>query len=466
MARAKATAKKTDDKSKLTSKEVIAFLEDKKQCGSCGKILELTKGFYICNSGSTKFTGRMNICKNCLNALLVEYAKESEDIKVSIYKICRETGVYFTEDLFNSSYTSKGYNEQLGIVENTLEVWKEYIKNVNSLKQNNGKSFDDGKQLNLEEDGDEGIDTTTIIDEYEIEKQLEFKRNKADIIKMLGYYPFEGEDSQELLCGQLVTFLGDEDVKDDSIKLNAIISIIRTQRAVDSITKSLSEKTKDMSRIDDKLGSIKQMSAIQKDLSKAVLDTAKDNKLTDLWSGKKTAGANSLTGTLYKLRQINLDEAQANLFDIKTSWGMTQAAIQSDKGIVANLTWGDDDSMEMIREQRILIRRYYNEYLKLKEENRKFKVLCNFNGIDYKQDGFIQEVDYVELPEINERGEILLEELNRVKKDDERILSEFEKIETQVLNMSTLEYCENVIKQREEEEKAKLIDELMGKNED
>lgn len=452
-----ATKSKAAKNEKLSLKlgDVEEFLTERKQCSYCGRILEITKNFYLSSSKTNKNDGRMNLCKACLNSLLVEYIEDSEDIKIGIYKACRSVGVYFTEDLFNMSYSSIGYNANLGLVENGLEVWKVYIKNVNSLKQYSGMSFDDGIQLNLE--ADEPIVDENVINEMELEKQIEFKRNREDIIKILGYYPFDGEDDQELLCGQLITFLGDEDIKDDAIKLNAIISIIRTQRAVDTITKNLSDKTRDIAKLDNNLGSIKQMSAIQKDLSKAILDTAKDNKLTDLWSGKKTAGANSLTGTLYKLRQINLDDINVNLFDIRTSKGMEQVAKQSAKGIVDNLTWGDDVSMEMIKEQRILIDKYYKLYISLKEENRKLKVLCSYNGLDYTTDGYIEEVEWEDLKSTDE---ITREEIDRIISDNESMIAKLEEIEEKVFQGNALAYSEEVIKEVNEREKQKMIEEL------
>lgn len=446
------------EKTSLKLSDVEGFLSEKKQCGYCGRILEITKNFYLSSAKINKNDSRMSVCKACLNSLIVEYIQDSEDIKIGIYKACRSVGVYFTEDLFNMSYSSIGYNSSLGLVENGLEVWKVYIKNVNSLKQYSGMSFDDGVQLNL--DADETIIDDNVINELELEKQIEFKRNKEDIIKILGYYPFEGEDDQELLCGQLVTFLGDEDVKQDFIKLAAIISIIRTQRAVDTLTKSLSDKTRDTSKLDINLGSIKQMSAIQKDLSKAILDTAKDNKLTDLWSGKKTAGTNSLTGTLYKLRQINLDDINVNLFDIRTSKGMEQVAKQSAKGIIDNLTWGDDVSMEMIKEQRILIDKYYKLYISLKEENRKLKVLCSYNGLDYTKEGYIKEVEWEDLKSTEE---ITREDIENIINDNEKMVEELEKIEQTVFQGNALEYSEKVIKEINEKEKQKMIEELTNK---
>lgn len=455
---ARTSTTKATKTNKISASDVEAFLMNKKQCGDCGRILETTNNFYKSYSRVNRHTERLGICKDCLNSLIVDYIEESEDIKVGIYKACRTVGVYFTEDLFNQAYGKAGYKKDLGLIENGLEVWKMYIKNVNSLPQNTGKSFDDGQQLNLEVREDKIVDIKEI-DELSLERELEYQRNKADIVKILGYYPFEGEDAQDLLCGQLITFLGDEDIKDDSIKLNAIISIIRTQRAVDVLTKSLAEKTRDLSRLDDQLGSIKQMSAIQKDLSKAILDTAKDNKLTDLWSGKKTAGANSLTGTLYKLRQINLDDVQVNLFDIRTSRGMEQVAKQSAKGIVENLNWGDDASMDMIKEQRVLIDKYYKLYIGLKEENRKLKVLCTLNNVNYKQNNYLIDVEWEEIKPVEE---LTRKDVNLIIEESEKRVAELEELEKSVKQISVIDYAKEVIEEENARQKEKILKELSG----
>ena len=459
MARTATVKKSAATKPIVSLKEVEEFLQNKKQCNNCGSILDTARNFYVSYSKVNKYNQRMSICKNCLNGLIVDYIEECQDIKIAIYKTCRIVGSYFTEDLFNQAYGTVGYNANLGLVENGLEVWKEYIKNINSLKQNIGKSFDNGIQLDLN-DADNVEDNTKIMSDLDVEKELEFKRNKDDIIKILGYYPFDGEDNQDLLCGQLVTFLGDEDVKDDAIKINAIISIIRTQRAVDVISKSISDKTKDLSKIDDQLGSIKQMSGIQKDLSKTILDTAKDNKLTDLWSGKKTAGANTLTGTLYKLRQINLDEAQVNLYDIRTSLGMEQVAKQSAKGIVENLNWGDDASMDMIKEQRVLIDKYYKLYISLKEENRKLKVICHLNNVDYTTDNYLQDVEWENIPSVSE---ITREYVDKIIEENEQRVSELEEIEKSIKPMTVIQYANEIIEEEKELAKQKLLEEIEQK---
>ena len=199
------------------------------------------------------------------------------------------------------------------------------------------------------------------------------------------------------------------------------------------------------------------MTGIQKDLSKTILDTAKDNKLTDLWSGKKTAGANTLTGTLYKLRQINLDEAQVNLYDIRTSLGMEQVAKQSARGIVENLNWGDDASMDMIKEQRLLIDKYYKLYISLKEENRKLKVICSLNNVDYTVENFIEEVEWEDIPSIEN---ISREYVDNVIKENNKRIEELEELEKSVQPITIIQYADKVIEDNKEEVKLKILEDI------
>ena len=173
MARTATVKKSAATKPIVSLKEVEEFLQNKKQCNNCGSILDTARNFYVSYSKVNKYNQRMSICKNCLNGLIVDYIEECQDIKIAIYKTCRIVGSYFTEDLFNQAYGTVGYNANLGLVENGLEVWKEYIKNINSLKQNIGKSFDNGIQLDLN-DADNAEDNTKIMSDLDVEKELEF----------------------------------------------------------------------------------------------------------------------------------------------------------------------------------------------------------------------------------------------------------------------------------------------------
>ena len=461
--KATTTKKKTTDTKKplvpnLEKNEVLEYLKYFSQCSKCGRILDKSKNFYMSYSKDNVYSKRMNICKECLGKLLEEYIFESQSILTGIYRTCRATNIYFTEKLFNEACDCVEVDPNKTLTENGMEIWKVYIKNCNSLPQNTGKSFDQGQQLGevVEIKEREYVNIEDIIvDDMSVDKELEFQRNKADIIKMLGYYPFENEDSEDLLCGQLITFLGDEEIKDDAIKLNAIISIIRNQRAVDVISKSLAEKTKDFTNLENSLGTIKQMTVIQKDLSKTILDTAKDNKLTDMWSGKKTAGASTLTGMLSKLRSINLDDVQVNLFDIRTAKGIEQVAIQSAKGIVENLNWSDDTAMEMIKEQRILIDQYYKQYMSLKEENRKLKVICHLNNVDYTTDNYIDEVEWKDL---KPSEDLTTDDVAEMVKKYEEHAKAIEEEANDIQLIGVCEYADNIIEKEKTEQKQKLID--------
>ena len=135
-------------------------------------------------------------------------------------------------------------------------------------------------------------------------------------------------------------------------------------------------------------------------------------------------------------------------------------AKQSARGIVENLNWGDDASMDMIKEQRILIDKYYKLYLSLKEENRKLKVLCNYNGINYKQDGFIEEVEWEELKPFNE---LTREDIDSIIIENENRIKELEDMENSIKQISVLDYANEVIEEENNKQKQKILDELKEK---
>ena len=52
------TTKKTTSKPTISTKDVEEFLKDKKQCNNCGRILEITKNFYMSYSRINKYSSR------------------------------------------------------------------------------------------------------------------------------------------------------------------------------------------------------------------------------------------------------------------------------------------------------------------------------------------------------------------------------------------------------------------------
>lgn len=436
----------------MASKNVKIDLDEEMQgktrCTDCGRILS-NANFYVSNSRINTHTKRISLCKDCLTRLYISYLEDTQDIKLSMYKICRILDYYYTDQLYESSYTEAGgWNKDCTLVQNGLEIWKKYIKTINSLTNYKGYSFEHGEVIdNLGEQTDVNEENNKIaiqeFSEDDIQKQIRTKKNREDIINIVGYDPFENdlEIDKPKLYAKLVNMLP-EDSQDNDMKIGALISIIKSQNQEDRINDLITSLSSDPKTLKSEIGTIKSLTDTKEKLNKSALSLAKDNKISDLYSGNKTAGGNTLTGMLKKIREIDLENSQVNLFDIRTSDGMLQTARLSTKAMIENLNFGDDALLDMVKFQREKMDFYDTEYCKLFEENRKLRVLCSLNDIDYAQE--IIETEYKDVLEFDK------------DKYEEEYIQLDNKIK-EVKPITTMDYIEEVIRDKEEIEKEKIL---------
>lgn len=426
-------------------------MKDKTRCTDCGRILA-NSNFYSSYSRLNPYTKKISLCKDCLIKLYVSYLEETQDIKLSIYKICRILDYYYTDQLYESSYNEAGWNNDFTVIQNGLEIWKKYIKTINSLKNYRDYSFEHGEQMDIvKEEVEIKHKITKEISQEEVDKRIKDKQNREDIIKIVGYDPFENETDEDksYLYARLVDMI-DESMQEDNMKLTSVISIIKTQKQIDKLDDVISQLMSNPTQIAQKSGDIKSLTATKKDLQKSALDTAKDNRISELYSGTKTTGANTLSGTVKKLKELGLEEAQVNLYDIQTSIGIQQVANLSNKAIVDQLIFAENEYADMVAWQRGQVQYYEKTYKQLIEENRKLKVLCTNNNIDYKQEAYI-DTEYEETLRYDK------ETANEIKKDEE----EFNEIIKTVLPLNTIDYSSKIIKEKEEKEKEEIINSVM-----
>lgn len=447
------------------TKELEEQMKGKTRCTKCGKIIS-DSNFYTSNSKLNIYTGRLALCKDCLTKFYVGFLEETNDIRISIYKLCELVDFVYLENIYESSLTEAGWNKNFTVVQNGLEVWKKYIKTINSLKNYKGYAFEHGDkigiindpviesdQINQDNKNNLEVVKPKELTDDEIEQKVRDKRNKEDIIRIIGYDPFqhEIEEDKSKMYAKLINML-DEDSQNDELKNSAIISIIKGQNQENKINDVITSLSSDTKSIKDNIGTIKSLTDTKEKLNKSLLALAKDNKISDLYSGHKTVGANTLTGMVKKLKEIDLKEAQVNLFDIQTSNGMLQTARLSAKAIVENLNFGDDDLIDMVKFQKEKIGFYEQEYSKLREENRKLKAICSFNDIDYKEE--VLETDYYDLLDFGD---------NSIQKQNyEEDLINFNNMIDKVTPIDTMEYIENVIENKKEIEKQKILNNVIN----
>lgn len=392
--------------------------------------------FYSSNS-ILAVNGKATICKKCI--------KEKIDYNniQTIYDMLMTLDIPFIYDVWIIAEKSP------------KDTFGKYISLIGSLPQNSGCTsykqsvFEPKGELAKKYVEEKRIEKQGMPDDEYLEFKLNYKKNKDDTIRLLGYDPFEAENENDKpnMYAKLTNMIN-EDILQDGLKTGAIISIIKSQNQENKINDLITYLSSDTKSLLDNIGTIKSLTDTKEKLNKSTLALAKDNKISDLYSGVKTVGQNTLTGKLKKVRELDLDEAQVNLFDIRTSMGMYQVAKLSAQAQMETLVFGDDDLIDMVKFQRGQLDYYDKEYQSLKEENRRLRVLCRANQIDYKD-----EIIEAEWSDKIEYGDKEIEQQNNE-------LNEFNKIVEQVKPLNIDKYADEKIKEKEEKEKQRILMEI------
>ena len=124
------------------------------------------------------------------------------------------------------------------------------------------------------------------------------------------------------------------------------------------------------------ISTIKNLEDTKNKITSSVLGLAKDNGISLKHSVNASKGENTWTGKVRKMKEMNLLEAETNLYDIEYSDGLKQVAEISDAAIIKQIRLDENDYNDMIIQQRELI----NKYKKKSDENEeKARVLLKEN---------------------------------------------------------------------------------------
>ena len=333
-------------------------VDDKKYlCPYCLK--EKKKSEFYVSTDPNVLTGITSMCRNCVKKIALNWDDNRQEFgtctKKSVMNALEYIDRPFFENLWNSSY-GEWANQDAKVRRTT--VWDSYIKNV-SMKQYNGLRWRDGdifytyvedaKQVaELENGSKENVQT--LVDSQEVNN--EFEKNRKDVIRLLGYDPFEGEklEDQPLLYSQLIGYLDSGgDSNDDMMRTSSAITIVR----------GFSQQSK----IDDKLAKamanpninpteLKTLLDAKKNLSSTISQLAEQSCLSLKHNKNASKGENTWTGKIKKLKDIDLRDAEVNGFDIGTCRGMQQVLEISDASILKQLALDESEWSDMVAEQR------------------------------------------------------------------------------------------------------------------
>lgn len=334
--------------------------DDKKYlCPYCLK--EKKKGEFYVSTDPKVLTGITSMCKDCVKKIALSWDENRQEFGACTKKSVMDALEYidrpFLSNLWDSSY-AEWANQDAKIRRTT--IWDCYIKNVSminyrGMRWRDGDIFntyvEDAKQVAALERG-RTEEAQTLISSQEVDN--EFEKNRKDVIRLLGYDPFEGEkiEDQPLLYSQLIGYLDLGGDNEDMMRTSSAITIVRgfSQQAKldDKIAKAMANTNVNAAELKTLLDSKQKISATISQLAEQSCLSLKHNK-------NASKGENTFTGIIKKLSDMDLRDAEVNAFDIGTAEGMRQVADISNASIMKQIRLDENDYNDMLIQQRELI---------------------------------------------------------------------------------------------------------------
>lgn len=359
---------------KKASKKTPASKTEKKKylCPYCNT--ERPESQFYMSSDPLIMTGKTTMCKLCAEKIARNWddrKKEYGDCtKASVQSALEYLDKPWLEDVWDSSYFEY-INDKAGLKRTNL--WAAYIKNI-GMKQYTGKRWRDGdlfsnyKELAMKQALQQIASEEASVSSEDQEINEEYQKNKMDVIRLLGYDPFEKEqeDDKPLLYSQLIGYLDASGENDDMMRTSSAITIVRgfLQQAKldDMIAKAMSSPN-----VGNKSGEIKSYLDSKQKVASTVTQLAEQSCLSLKHNKNQSKGENTWTGKIKKIKELNLREGEVNGFDIATCRGMQQVMDLSNASILKQLALDESEYTEIIAEQRKLVTRLTSERDNYKE---------------------------------------------------------------------------------------------------
>lgn len=353
-----------------TKKKPIAMAKEPTPeyvCPHCGK-LKKKSSFYVSSDPAVSI-GVAFPCKECSEKIARNYNEKSGKFGDVTLASLKNALCYldkpFLETLYDSSY-NEVHDESL--TQPKTNLWAAYIKNVQmvnykSMRWRDG-DFDDAKTeaQNIASPSERDVNPEVL---------SELEKNRRDVIRLIGYDPFEKEavDDQPLLYAQLIGFIDGEGNNDDMVRILDSIEMIRGYLQMQKINDMSAQAFANLAKTGQS-GEIKNYMDTKKKLADVISQLAEQSCISQKHNKNAKKGENTWTGKIKMLKDLNLREAENNGFDIGTCRGMRQVLEISDASIMKQLALDESEWSDMVAEQREKIVSLQSERDIYKEINR------------------------------------------------------------------------------------------------
>lgn len=321
-------------------------------CYYCGN--KKVRSKFYASTDPFNTVGVIPFCKECIEKIARNYNKTSKQFgdvtKQSLCAALERMDLPYLDILWEASYKEVNAPD---LDRPKTNVWAAYIKNVklpqyNGMRWRDGDLFKKGETKNIDEDFERNL-TPEVLDEY--------KTNKKDIIRLVGYDPFANypvEQDLPVLYAKLISFI-DEETKNDGMKMNAVIQIVQSFNQIQKLNDAINELSADTSKLNANNGTIKQHADTISKLLSGANALAKDNGISLNYNNNKSKGQNTLTGKMKDLDLIGFRAAKINMYDIDYCKGMQQVAEISAKAQIDQIGFDENVMNEINNIRRELV---------------------------------------------------------------------------------------------------------------
>lgn len=326
------------------------------QCPMCKKHKDVETKFYFDSDPALGGSSFSRICRDCARKIALRVDKdgiEQEPTKESVQKALYYLNKPFLESVWNSSIQE---SENMVTGKAKSNVWTAYIKNI-QMKNYIGLGYLDSdmfkeKMISTDkaESNVENKDTLTA-DVAEM-----YKANKRTVLRFLGYDPFENEpiSEQAILYSKLVGYF-DDSVKDDGLKMEAVIEIVQSFKDVKTINDTISQYKKQLGTNPSAISTIKSLADTKQKMISSALALAKDNGISENNNNRKSKGAGTLTGIIKELQEMDLDGSEVNTFDYETNMAIEDIMTRNHQNQLKQLNPDENDwEKEVVHQKKLL----------------------------------------------------------------------------------------------------------------
>lgn len=362
---AKAMGKSAPKKSMATTKDPVPEYV----CPHCGKLKKETD-FYT-STDPAVIIGRAFPCKSCSENIARRYnartGEYSDMTEASLKSALMYLDKPFIRKLWESAY-DEVHNADLK--QPKKNMWTSYIKNVTSLSQYRGLRWRDG---DFDDKPAEVQQVVVPSEERDVNPEVlsELEKNRRDVIRLIGYDPFEKEADEDkpLLYAQLIGYIDGDGNNDDMTRVLDCIEIVRGYLQLQKINDMSAKAFSNLGKTGQS-GEIKNYMDTKKKIADVISQLAEQSCISQKHNKNAKKGENTWTGKIKKLKELNIREAEINGFDIGTCRGMQQVLEMSDASIMKQLALDESEWSEIVAEQRKLLVDTQKERDVYKEINR------------------------------------------------------------------------------------------------